>query len=108
MPIKDRSRYPRDWRDIARRIRARAGGRCEWTENGERCRARQGEPHPLTGSIVVLTTMHLDHDPANCADSNLLSACQLHHLRYDIKHHQRHAAQTRRRKKIAAGQGELL
>jgi hypothetical protein len=52
---------------------------------------------------VVLTVAHLyDDTPANCADDNLASLCQLHHLRLDGKLHAQHAAITRSRKKQAA------
>lgn len=70
------------------RIRERAGWQCEHVVNGERCTAKQDEPHPITGSIVVLTVAHLDHTPENCADDNLEAMCQRCHLRYDRHHHQ--------------------
>lgn len=107
MPFR-RERYLADWDAISKRIRKRSRGRCEFYENGVRCKARQHQAHPITGSWVILTVMHLDHNPMNCADDNLLAACQFHHLRYDAKFHAKNAAQTRRRKKIQAGQGELL
>jgi hypothetical protein len=79
MPIRpeNRSRYPADWRHISARIRERAGNKCEW------CEASNGEPHPVTGSKVVLTVAHLDHQPENCADDNLAALCQRCHNRYD-------------------------
>jgi hypothetical protein len=52
MPIRPemRSRYPHDWKLRSHFVRfVRARGRCEW------CGAAHGEPHPVTGSIVVLT-----------------------------------------------------
>lgn len=67
MPIKpeNRSRYPKNWPEISRRIRfERAQGRCEKIIDGVRCTARHGEPHPITGSKVILTTAHLGR-PAN-------------------------------------------
>lgn len=90
MPIRpeNKKRYPADWPEISKRIRfERAGGRCEQTINGERCAALNGEPHPVTGSKVVLTVAHLDHTPEHCADDNLLAMCQSCHLRYDHKLH---------------------
>lgn len=125
MPIKPENRalYPANWRAISERIRfQRAGGRCECTgECGEehamtmdtpvynertgstmrrtrvdtRCRARHSRPHPLTGSNVVLTTAHLDHNPLACADSNLLAMCQRCHLRYDHEHHAEQRSATK-------------
>ena len=96
-----KERYPENWPDISRRIRARSGGKCEF------CQAENYKPHPVTGSKVVLTVAHLDHNPQNCADDNLKALCQRCHLTYDAKHHAKNAARTRRRKKIEAGQIEL-
>lgn len=107
MPIKpeDRARYPANWKAISLRIRfERAEGRCECDgrcghEHPEgRCEARHGEPHPITQSIVVLTTMHLDHVPENCDDDNLMAGCQRCHLAYDREHHLTAAARTRAEK----------
>ena len=81
MPIRAENKklYPKDWPAISKAIRARAGDICEW----DGCTACNGAPHPETGSKVVLTTAHLDHDPTNCDPANLLALCQLHHNRYD-------------------------
>jgi hypothetical protein len=88
MPIRaeNRARYPRDWPAISFRIRRdRAGWRCEQVDsNGIRCGATHGEPHPMTGSKVVLTVAHLDHTPENCDDGNLLAMCQRCHNLYDL------------------------
>jgi hypothetical protein len=62
-PIRaaEQRRYPRNWPEISKAIRFdRAGGRCECTgERGAghegRCEARHRQPHPVTGSKVVLT-----------------------------------------------------
>ena len=102
-PIRpaDKRRYPPNWRQISKSIRFdRAGGRCECTgECGAghkgRCEARHGQPHPVTGSKVVLTTAHRDHEPRNCAPENLFAACQRCHLRYDAELHKANAAWTR-------------
>ena len=46
-----------------------------------------GEAHSVKRiPMVVCTTMHLDHNPQNCADDNLRFACQLCHNRYDAQH----------------------
>lgn len=98
MPIRpeNKDRYPKDWKEISRRIRfERAGGQCEQMivfqgsiEPLEfRCTARHGEPHPITGSRVILTVAHLDHQPENCAEDNLKAMCQRCHLHYDKMHH---------------------
>lgn len=95
MPIRPENLalYPKDWKQISLRIRMeRAGNRCEW------CRAENGKPHPVTGSKVVLTCAHLDHDPKNCDDTNLAALCQKCHLCYDAEHHR----QSREKNKRAA------
>ena len=95
MPIRPecKSLYPKDWKQISLRIRTeRAGNRCEW------CKAENGKPHPITGSKVVLTCAHLDHDPTNCDDANLAALCQKCHLGYDAEHHKRTRERTRREK----------
>ena len=93
MPI-DYSLYPRDWKAIRQRIMFRAGehmdcyrnfheARCEW------CKAENHQPHPRTGSFVVLTVAHLDHDKENhqVSDDRLVALCQACHLGYDREHH---------------------
>ena len=81
MPIRPemRERYPSDWPEISRRIREeRAGGACEW------CGARNGEPHPETGSRVVLTVAHIyDERPENVDERNLAALCQRCHNEHD-------------------------
>lgn len=81
MPItpENRGRYPRDWELRSRFVRfVRARGRCEW------CGARHGEPHPLTGSIVALTTAHVyDRRPEAAQLLNLAALCQRCHNRHD-------------------------
>ena len=46
--------YPLDWKLRSRFVRFyRARNRCEW------CGANNGQPHPVTGSKVVLTVAHV-------------------------------------------------
>jgi 5-methylcytosine-specific restriction endonuclease McrA len=94
MPIKkeNKSLYPKDWKDIRKKILNHANYKCEF------CGAKDREKHPITGSIVILTISHLDHDPTNCSDSNLVALCQRCHLRYDLKEHVKNAKETRRKK----------
>ena len=105
MPIRPemRDQYPPDWEHLSLHIRVeRAGSQCECTgwcgavphEEG-RCGALNGQPHPLTGSKVVLTVAHLDYTPANCDPRNLAALCQRCHLAYDAKEHRRQASHTR-------------
>lgn len=121
MPIRpeNKARYPKDWKAISLRIRARSNGRCEC--HGEcgrlhhtedvparlvgkevgRCAARNYQPNPITGTKVIFTVAHLDHTPENCADDNLKAMCQRCHLLLDIKTHMRNAAETRRNRRAS-------
>jgi hypothetical protein len=67
MPIDYKEYHPK-WSLISRLIRFfRAKNCCEW------CGAKNYHPHPKTGSKVVLTVAHIDH--------------QRCHLNHDLKHH---------------------
>jgi len=90
MPIRPemRDQYPANWEEISWRIRDHAGWRCEGSPAYPDCRAVNGLPHPETGSTVVLTVAHLDHDPRNSDDDDNLKAwCQRCHLTYDGHQH---------------------
>lgn len=54
--------------------------------------------HPLAVQ-VVLTVAHLNHQPEDCRDENLMALCQYHHLKLDAPLHRANAAKTRRLKK---------
>jgi 5-methylcytosine-specific restriction endonuclease McrA len=81
MPIhaENRARYPKDWKAIRSAVLVRAGNAGET----DGCGAINGQPHPITGSKVVLTIAHLDHTPENCEPDNLRAWCQRCHNRYD-------------------------
>lgn len=83
MPIRPemKSRYPADWGLRSRFVRhVRARNRCEW------CGAVNGEPHPDTGSKVVLTCAHVfDYRPEAAGLLNLAALCQRCHNRHDAK-----------------------
>lgn len=100
MPI-DYTEYPPDWIDRRERILQRAGNNCEW------CGAENHKPHPDTGSTVVLTIAHLDHDHenSNVADERLVALCQRCHLQYDRP---RHLERARISRDQAAGQTQLF
>lgn len=97
MPIKpeNRSRYPANWREIRQKILIRAWNCCEGSPRYPACRAANGEPHPVTGSVVVLTCAHLDQQPENNDPENLRALCQRCHNTHDSEHRQRNAAATR-------------
>lgn len=94
MPIKPENRdlYSDDWKEISLWIRERSGNKCEI------CGIPNGDPNPVTGSVVILTVMHLDHNPMNNNPANLKAACQRCHLRYDVKHHCETRKNTRNKK----------
>ncbi len=104
MPIRpeNKARYPKDWKAISERIRfVRAESRCECSgecgddhssEAGnvtygkrpvERCTAINYQEHPITGSRVILTVAHLNHEVENCDDNNLKAMCQRCHNKMD-------------------------
>ncbi len=96
MPIREENkhRYPKDWKLRSYFVRmVRAQNKCEW------CGAENYQPHPLTGSKVILTTAHVyDHRPEAASLLNLAALCQRCHLSHDAKLHQ----QTRK-SRYAAG-----
>lgn len=112
MPM-DLRRYPANWKEISQRIRfERARSACEW------CGAAHGQPHPDTGSTVILTVAHLGtvrpdgspgdkRDKMDVRDENLAALCQRCHLTFDRDEHAANAAATRRRRQVQAGQKEL-
>lgn len=95
MPIRpeNRARYPRDWKDISRRIRfERAESRCECMghcglHSARRCVEEHGKKAIYARGIVILTVAHLNHQPEDVGELNLLAMCQRCHLRYDARHH---------------------
>jgi hypothetical protein len=107
MPIRpeNKARYPSDWLAISLQVREVAGWRCEGSPAYPDCRAANGMPHPVTGSTVVLTVAHLDHDPANCDRDNLRAWCQRCHNQYDWPMRK---AGIERRKREALGIADLF
>lgn len=103
----NKKRYPIDWPKIRILVMERCQGACEGSPAYPDCRAVNYEPHPITGSHVVLTIAHLDHI-TQTRDLRLLKAlCQRCHLQLDLEQLQQNAAKTRRRKKANANQLEL-
>lgn len=103
MPISPERRalYPPDWKAISLEVREHAGWRCEGSPAYPDCRAENRRPHPVTGSQVVLTVAHLDHEPGNVDRSNLRAWCQRCHLTYDARLHAQNAARTRQARRAA-------
>ena len=112
MPIRpeNKNRYPKDWKEISRRVKERAGYKCEFcgAVEGEQVKRLIQDKAEGTFEIfvkVILTTAHLDHTPENCADENLKALCQRCHNRYDAKHR---ANGRRQRRRAQLASGELL
>lgn len=97
MPI-DPSKYPSNWRDIRATILGRAGNRCEGSPAYPDCRAANHQPHPVTGSRVVLTVGHVNHDTSDNRPENLRAWCQRCHLKHDAQLHARNSAVSRQQK----------
>jgi hypothetical protein len=73
---------------------------CEW------CGAKHGEPHPITGSIVILTTAHVfDDRPEAASLLNLAALCQKCHLGHDAEMHK---AQRQRNIEARRGQARMF
>jgi 5-methylcytosine-specific restriction endonuclease McrA len=66
---QNRHLYPHNWADIATRVKQAAVWKCRIC----------GTPH---APRRVLTVHHLDHNPRNCTDENLLACCQSCHLKF--------------------------
>lgn len=99
MPIKKEfaKYYGKEWRALSLYLRnERAGNSCEW------CHARNYQPHPKTGSKVVLTVAHFNQTPGDNRESNLVVLCQRCHLALDREQHKENARETRCRKKDEA------
>lgn len=128
MPI-DYTHYPPNWHKVSAYVRqVIAQNRCQCmgdcglhrTHPGpRRCEEVNGMPAKWARGRIVLTVAHLDAPGGicqceeltgkKCAEIEHLRAfCQRCHLRYDHLRHQRHAAETRRQAKEAAGQLTFL
>jgi hypothetical protein len=66
---RNKHRYPVNWTEIAKAVKERAGWQCE------ACGNPHGKPP------YVLTVHHLNHDPGDCSERNLLACCQSCHLK---------------------------
>ena len=62
---EDISRFPANWREIRHRILDRSHDRCEGSTQYPDCNAVNHQPHPITGTMVQLTAIHLNGDEAD-------------------------------------------
>lgn len=90
MPIRKEMKalYPKHWKKLSKFVKELAGWKCEF------CGAAHKPPHPVTGSLVILTSAHLDQDPTNNHNSNFRALCQRCHNRHDAPHRARNPAKT--------------
>ena len=111
--------YPKNWREISARVRIRAGNKCElcdrlnhhYYDGNKLCHEAEVEWFLLCkknpglvkepGKIIkiVLTTHHLDFNPSNNEEYNLMALCQRCHNRLDA----RWRAYNRKKKREAKG-----
>jgi hypothetical protein len=122
MPIKDRSVYPKGWKQFSEHIRReRAGNKCEWcgVENGQTgARDRFGDFHAEDAGLhlfgerfdwkmtrIVLTVAHLNAEGGVCDcrprtgmlclnPGHVRALCQRCHLGYDLPKHIENRRQT--------------
>jgi hypothetical protein len=119
VPIKpeNKARYPKDWKDLRRRVLERARNRCErcYVPNHAYRNRVTGEvtKNPLQAeswelvdgqkcTFIVLTIAHVDQTPEHNDMENLRAWCQKCHLAHDHVQHQRSAYASRRRGKASA------
>jgi len=96
MPIRkeDKALYPKNWKEISLAVKREQGWICRL------CDAAHGCPHPKTRATVVLTTAHLDGNPANWKRYNLMALCQRCHNRLDGKRRGHGRAMRNERKRL--------
>lgn len=106
--MHNRHLYPENWEEISLAIREKSNWTCQ--KCGKFCR-KPGESiwefivrAELTDLSVArhpmrwcLTVGHLNHDPSDCSEENLLAMCAPCHLKNDADRH----VQTRRANQIA-------
>ncbi len=99
MPINYKHYHPK-WTLIRRLILKRANNRCEGSPAYPDCRVENYLFHPITGSRVVLTIAHVDHNRQHNEFDNLRAWCQRCHLKHDLHHHnysRKYGRETKRR-----------
>ncbi len=94
MPIKPENKklYPNNWREISYYIRVvRAKNKCEVCgainySHVDKITRELCLSDEYNAIKIILTVAHLDHDPTNNDELNLMAMCQRCHNRWDIPH----------------------
>lgn len=86
----------KEWRAFRASILERAGHACEGTDHFPACRAANGQPHPETGSKVVLTIAHMDHDETHADPARCRALCQRCHNAWDLPYRRENARRKTR------------
>ena len=97
MPM-DKSRYPKNWKDIAMNVKTVSGWKC--MECGMQCR-KPGEPFDTHRR--TLTVHHINHIPEDCREENLIALCASCHLKTDAKFHAENRKKRRKEQCCAKG-----
>lgn len=97
--------HSKEWKAFRASLLDRAGNCCEGTPQRPECRAENGKPHPETGSKVVLTIAHMDHDESHADPDRCRALCQRCHNAWDAPMRRKNAAATR---KARLADGDLL
>ncbi|WRH66949.1 MAG: hypothetical protein RSE13_00020 [Planktothrix sp. GU0601_MAG3] len=126
----DKKRYPKNWNQIATKIKDKANWRCEKCDRP--CRQPGEDRFQFEDRIdatpwrdelyeefydeelgtvslskisrFTLTVAHLNHIPEDCQPENLKAWCSVCHLSYDANHHAQSAKANRYKKREAVGQ----
>jgi hypothetical protein len=106
--LENKGKYPPNWQELRQKVLRRAGGvrsrdgktilveaQCESCAFYPGCTAVNHQPHPVTGSKVVLGIAHRCHDERCERLDHLLALCNRCHLKLDEQQHKQNAAQTR-------------
>lgn len=127
----DRKRYPKNWNQIATKIKDKANWHCEKCdrpcrqpgESWENLEDRLGEQWSLYETVeddefgfvevpkfhrFTMSVSHLNHIPEDCRPENLKALCSVCHLRYDATYHAQSVKANRYKKREAVGQLTLF
>jgi hypothetical protein len=129
MPM-DKKRYPKNWNQIATKVKKKANWCCEkchrpcrkpkenrfdfedriestpWSDDLYECEYDEELGSILRSKLTrfTLTVAHLNHIPEDCRPENLKALCSVCHCRYDAVHHVKSRKKNCYAKREAVGQ----